>query len=60
MSKNGYWPTLISQTALIEAYGRSKQHRKAEAVFHRMQTSGPEPSLITYQIVLKSLVEVRF
>jgi pentatricopeptide repeat protein len=42
----------------MEAYGRAKQYQKAEAVFHKMQTSGPEPSPITYQIILKSLVEV--
>jgi pentatricopeptide repeat protein len=44
----------------MDSYGIAKQYGKADAVFHRMQTSGPEPSLITYQIVLKSLVEVRF
>jgi pentatricopeptide repeat protein len=58
MNKKGYKPSVISQTALMEAYGRAKQYRKAEAVFRRMQTPGPEPSAVTYQIILKSFVEV--
>ncbi|KAM0849249.1 hypothetical protein ACQ4PT_053855 [Festuca glaucescens] len=56
MSKNGYWPTVISQTTLMKAYGKAKHYLKAEAVIHKMQTSSPEPSPITHQIIPKSLV----
>ena len=54
------WALVISKTALMGAYGRGKQHRKAKVVFHKMQTSGPEPSPIAYQIILKLVVEVCF
>uniref|UniRef100_A0A6V7QWX4 Pentatricopeptide repeat-containing protein n=1 Tax=Ananas comosus var. bracteatus TaxID=296719 RepID=A0A6V7QWX4_ANACO len=39
------------------AYGRSRQYSKAEAIFRRMQSLGPEPSPLTYQIILKTFVE---
>jgi pentatricopeptide repeat protein len=58
MNKNGYAPNVVSQTALMEAYGRGGKYNNAEAIFRRMQTFGPEPSAFTYQIILKTLVEV--
>jgi pentatricopeptide repeat protein len=60
MNKNGYAPNVVSQTALMEAYGRGGKYNNAEAIFRRMQTFGPEPSAFTYQIILKTLVEVTY
>ncbi|GAB4850698.1 hypothetical protein Ancab_030004 [Ancistrocladus abbreviatus] len=48
MNKKGYAPGVVSHTALMEPYGRGGQTNKAEAIFRRMQTSGPEPSALTY------------
>lgn len=58
MNKNGYAPNVVSQTALMEAYGKGGRYNNAEAIFRRMQTFGPEPSAFTYQIILKTFVEV--
>ena len=58
MNKKGYPPNVISHTALMEAYGKGGQYNKAEAVFRKMQSLGPEPSALTYQIILKIFVEV--
>ena len=58
MNNNGFAPSVISHTGLMEAYGRSGHYNKAEAVFRRMQSSGPEPSPLTYQIMLKIFVQV--
>ncbi|KAL8088451.1 hypothetical protein AgCh_038294 [Apium graveolens] len=57
MSKRGYPSSVISYTALMEAYGKGGQYNKAEAIFRRMQSSGPEPSAVTYQIIFKTFVE---
>lgn len=51
-------PNVIAYTALMEAYGRGTRYNNAEAIFRRMQSSGPEPSAFTYQIILKTFVEV--
>lgn len=58
MNEQGCPPTVGSHTALMEAYGRAGQYNKAESIFRRMQVNGPEPSAPTYQIILKTLVEV--
>jgi pentatricopeptide repeat protein len=58
MNDNGFAPSVISHTALMESYGRAKQYNKAEAIFRRMQSAGPSPSPLTYQIILKTFVEV--
>ena len=58
MNKNGYAPNVVSQTALMEAYGKGGRYNNAEAIFRRMQKWGPEPSAFTYQIILKTFVQV--
>jgi len=58
MNNNGYAPNVVSQTALMEAYGRGGRYNNAEAIFRRMQKWGPEPSALTYQIILKTFVHV--
>jgi len=60
MNKNGYAPNVVSQTALMEAYGKGGRYNNAEAIFRRMQTFGPEPSAFTYQIILKTFVQVTY
>lgn len=58
MNKSGHAPNVVSQTALMEAYGKGGRYNNAESIFRRMQTFGPEPSAFTYQIILKTFVEV--
>ena len=60
MNKNGYAPNVVSQTALMEAYGKGSRYNNAEAIFRRMLTFGPEPSAFTYQIILKTYVQVTY
>lgn len=60
MNKNGYAPNVVSQTALMEAYGKGGKYNNAEAIFRRMEKFGPEPSAFTYQIILKTFVQVTY
>ena len=58
LKKSGLVLDVVSYTALVEAYGRVGDCRRVESIFRQMKSSRPEPSMLTYQTIIKNFTEV--